>query len=80
MKASELFARTTMHEVKKGRNVRWIGWCDGYILVRFQKPDLYIFGPDIPEGELSKILRVPYPDRQFQLAIRSKFRAFKGTV
>ena len=80
MKASELFAKATMHVVRKGRNVKYIGWCDGYILVRFQHPALYIYGPNVPELKLTQILNNPYPDALFNRAIKNKFQCFKAAA
>lgn len=79
MKASELFAKATMHPVPKGRNLKCVGWADGYLLVRFSKPDLWVYGPDIPKLKCDQIVANPYPDSLFQKAIKNKYRAFKAT-
>jgi hypothetical protein len=63
MKVPELLAKVEMRPVSKARNLREIGWADGYMVVRFWTgPSLYIFGPSIAEAERDKLLRSPYPD------------------
>ena len=75
MKASELISRTVPKPVTKGRNLDQVGWCDGYLLVRFRgRSTLYIFGPAIPEVERDKLLRSPYPDRLFTTNIQNKYQ------
>jgi hypothetical protein len=66
-----------LHDVKKGRNLKRIGWTAGYMLVQFARPQQYIFGPNIPEPELAKILANPFPDRLFTTNIKNKFRCHK---
>ena len=64
--------------VPKAKNLDFISWTDGYMMVRFKgRPERYLYGPSIPEDEKDKILRVPYPDRQFKLGIQNKYRCHK---
>ena len=78
MKVSELLAKAAMQPVPKARNLLLIGWADGYMPVRFRsKPTIWIYGPAIPEVERDKIIRVPFPDRQFNCAIKNKYQCFK---
>lgn len=68
MKVSDLISRTVPKPVAKGKNLEQLGWCDGYLLVRFrERPTLYIYGKDggIPESEADKILANPFPDALF---------------
>ncbi len=66
MKVSDLISRTVPQFVTKAHNLDQIGWCDGYLLVRFRgRSTLYVFGPDIAEVERDKILANPYPDALF---------------
>jgi len=68
----------TMTPLPKARNLDCIGWTDGYLLVRFKgRSDRYIYGPDIPQEEYDKLLRVPYPDRIFTSNISKKFKCHK---
>lgn len=79
MKVSELVSKAEMFHLPKARNLRDVGWADGYMLVRFRsKPTLWIYGPDIPAEELPKLLRVPYPDKLFTQNIKNKFRCHKA--
>lgn len=67
-----------IHVVTRGRNLHRIAWTGGYMLVQFKgRTDRYIFGPDIPETELDKILKNPFPDRLFTTNIKNKFRCHK---
>ena len=67
-----------LHEVSKARNLHLIGWSSGYVLVQFKgRSDRYIYGPDIPEKEVTKILENPYPDRLFMSNIKGKFKFHK---
>lgn len=78
MKTSELLAKITMHPVTKGRNLRLVGWADGYMLVAFHgSSERWIYGPDVAEVERDKILRVPYPDALFQHNVKARYKAFK---
>lgn len=78
MKVSELINRTTMQIVKYGRNLDVLGWTEGYLVVRFRgRPTLYVYGPDIPEDEIGKLLRTPFPDALFENNIKSKFKCHK---
>lgn len=78
MKVSEVLANADMRPVAKGRNLRSIGWWEGYMPSRFSgKPTIWIYGPGIPEVERDKIHRVPYPDKLFTLNIKNKYRAYK---
>jgi hypothetical protein len=66
MKASDLISRTVPKPVTKGRNLDQVGWCDGYLLVRFKgRGTLYIYGPAIDEDTVERLLKVPYPDKLF---------------
>ena len=66
MKVSDLISRTVLQFVTKAHNLSQVGWCDGYLLVRFRgRSTLYVFGPDIAEAEFDKILKNPYPDALF---------------
>ncbi len=78
MKVSEIFTNANMKPVPRAKNLDQIGYCDGYLLVRFKgKPTLWIYGPNISAVEVDKILRVPYPDKLFSTNIRSKYKVFK---
>ena len=78
MRVPELLAKVEMLPVPKARNLRAVGWADGYMVVRFWTgPTQWIYGPNIPEDERDKLLRVPYPDKIFDSNIKSKFRAYK---
>ena len=78
MKISELLAKATPQPVTRAKNLGTIAWVDGYMVVRFRGRDqLWVYGPDIPEVEKDKILRVPFPDRQFTQAVKSKYKAYK---
>lgn len=78
MKVSDLISRTVPQFVTKAHNLDRIGWCDGYLLVRFRgRSTLYIFGPNIPECEYDKIMANPFPDKLFSTNIRAKYRSFK---
>lgn len=85
MKVSELIAQSKFHRVPHGRNIAEVSWVQGYLLVRFSQPKgfksdrvrLYIFGPNIPEAERDKLLRVPYPDKLFTQNIRGKYQCHK---
>jgi hypothetical protein len=78
VKVSELISRTVPKPVTKGRNLDQVGWCDGYLLVRFRnRSTLYIFGPDIEEVERDKLLRSPYPDKLFTTNIKNKYKCHK---
>lgn len=77
MKVYELIAKVSMHPVPKGRNLREVGWADGYLVVRFTGPAMWIYGPQIPEVKRDQLLKNPFPDSLFQKSIKSKFKAFK---
>lgn len=67
-----------MQPVPKAKNLDRIGWTNGYMLVQFKgRPDRWVYGPAIPEVELQKILRVPYPDKIFTTNIKNKFKCAK---
>ena len=67
-----------LQSVPKAKNLDRIGWSNGYVLVQFKgRPDRWIYGPAIPQDEVAKILRVPYPDKIFTTNIRNKYRAHK---
>ena len=75
MKTSELLAKVEMLPVPKAKNLRAVGWADGYMVVQFwSSPQRWIYGPKIAEAELGKILRVPYPDALFQNNIKKRVR------
>lgn len=81
MKVSEVLAKADMRPVPRAKNLGRIGWADGYMPVRFRgKPTIWIYGPDIPEAERDKILRVPFPDKLFSTNIRAKYRCHKVEV
>lgn len=66
MRVSELISRTVPVTVAKGRNLDTVGWCDGYLLVRFRgRGTLYIYGPDVAQADAAKIPHNPYPDALF---------------
>jgi hypothetical protein len=70
--------RFNLQSVTRGRNLEQIGWNAGYVLVQFRgRPAQYVFGPAIPREHVEKILRVPFPDRQFELTIKKKFQCKK---
>ncbi len=78
MKVSDLISRTVPQLVTKAHNLDRIGWCDGYLLVRFRgRSTLYIYGPNIAEAEYDKILKNPFPDRIFKLVIRDRYHCYK---
>ena len=80
MKVSDLISRTVPQFVTKAHNLDQIGWCDGYLLVRFRgRSTLYVFGPNIPECEYDKIMANPFPDRIFTTNIKNKYRCHKVT-
>ena len=60
MKASEILLNANMQIVHKGRMSR-VGWFAGYLVVEYPS-GTYIYGPNVAESEMDKILRVPYPD------------------
>ena len=52
-----------MKPVPKARNLDQIAQNGGYLLVQYKgKSTRYVFGPNIEEGTVEKLLRVPYPD------------------
>ena len=66
MKVSELLAKASLQPVTRAHNLDQIGWCDGYLLVKFKSSNsLWVYGPAIPEAERDTLLRVPYPDHLF---------------
>jgi hypothetical protein len=79
MKVSDLISRTVLRPVRKAKNLDTLGWCDGYLLVRFKGRDtLYIYGPNIAEAERDKILANPYPDALFtRLREKHKWQCHK---
>lgn len=78
MTTTELLSNTEMHLVPKGRNLHAIGWHNGYMVVIFKTSrDRWVYGPQIPEVEKDKLLRVPYPDKLFTGNIKAKFNAYK---
>ncbi len=81
MKVSDLISRTVPQSVPRAKNLDQIGYCDGYLLVRFKgKPTLWIYGPNISAVEVDKILANPFPDSLFYKVIRAKYRAHKATA
>ena len=67
-----------LKSVPKAKNLDRIGWSNGYVLVQFKgRPDRYIFGPAIPESEVDKVLKNPFPDRLFTVNIKNKFQCHK---
>jgi hypothetical protein len=70
-----------LQPVPKAKNLDRVGWSNGYVLVQFKgRPDRYIFGPAIPESEVSKVLKNPFPDRLFTTNIKNKFQCHKMTA
>jgi hypothetical protein len=64
--------------VPKAKNLDFIAWTDGYMMVRFKgRPDRYIYGPGIEEHRRDQILANPFPDALFQKVIRSKYQCYK---
>jgi hypothetical protein len=81
MKVSDLISRCVPKLVVRGRNLEWIDWIDGYLIVKFRTaPARWIYGPKIPEEEANKLLRVPFPDKLFALNIKAKCKAYKVPV
>jgi hypothetical protein len=77
MKISELIS-IPRKPVTKSRNLDSIAWHQGYMVVKFfSGPALYLYGPEIPEAELHKIMRVPYPDALFQSNIKNRYKCHK---
>ena len=67
-----------LKSVPKAKNLNCIGWSNGYVLVQFKgRPDRYIFGPAIPDSEVDKVLKNPFPDRLFTTNIKNKFQCHK---
>ena len=67
-----------LQSVPKAKNLDRIGWSNGYVLVQFKgRPDRYIFGPAIPQTEVEKVIKNPWPDRIFQTCIKAKFQCHK---
>ncbi len=64
--------------VPKAKNLHLIGWTDGYVMVQFRgRPDRWIYGPAIPQTEVEKVIKNPFPDRLFTTNIKNKFRCHK---
>jgi hypothetical protein len=53
------------------KNLEAAGWCDGVLRVRFRGRDTMYDYFGVPEEEFQKILRVPFPDRQFTSRIKN---------
>lgn len=67
-----------LKSVPKARNLDRIGWSNGYVLVQFKgRPDRYVFGPAIPDTEVEKVLRNPWPDALFYKVIQKKYKCHK---
>ncbi len=67
-----------LQPVPKAKNLHLIAWCDGYVLCQFKgRPDRYIFGPAIPQTEVEKVIKNPFPDRLFTTNIKNKFQCKK---
>ena len=67
-----------LQSVPKAKNLDRIGWSNGYVLVQFKgRPDRYIFGPAIPQTEVEKVIKNPFPDRLFTTNIKNKFQCKK---
>ena len=78
MKASEILANAPQFPVAKARNLGTVGWWAGYFTVKFKgRPTWYIFGPNVPEAELLKIVKNPFPDRIFTTNIKNKYQCHK---
>lgn len=75
MKTSELLAKVEMKPVSKARNLSRLGWADGYMVVQFAgRPDLWVYGPEIPELKRDQILANGWPDALFTKAIKNKYQ------
>ena len=80
MTVSDLISRTVPQPVAKAKNLDMLGWCDGYLLVRFKGRDtLYIYGPNIAEAERDKIASNPYPDALF-CKLKNHWKVYKVEV
>ena len=78
MKVSEILANVSPQPLSKARNLSWVGWWNGYLVVCFRgRGTNYIFGPAIPEAEFDKIVKNPFPDRIFTTNIKNKYQCFK---
>ena len=78
MKTSDLLREVEMKPVSKGRRIRSVGSAHGYLVVRFWGSDAtYIYGPNIPEAERDKLLRVPFPDSLYTKTIKEKYQHCK---
>ena len=67
-----------LQPVPKAKNLDLIGWTGGYVLVQFKgRPAQWLYGPNIAEEEVAKVLRVPYPDKIFTLCIKNQFKCHK---
>ena len=67
-----------LQSVPKAKNLDRIGWSNGYVLVQFKgRPDRYVFGPAIPQTEVEKVIKNPFPDRLFTTNIKNKFQCKK---
>ena len=67
-----------LEHVLKAKNLDLIGWSGGYVLVQFKgRPQQWLYGPDIAEDEVAKVLRVPYPDKIFTLCIKNRFKCHR---
>ena len=67
-----------LQSVPKAKNLDRIGWSNGYVLVQFKgRPDRYVFGPSIPQTEVEKVIKNPFPDRLFTTNIKNKFQCKK---
>lgn len=81
MKVSEILTNAPQFPVPKARNLGTVGWWNGYMTVKFRGRDTwYIFGPAIPESELLKIVKNPFPDRLFTTNIKNKYKCHKVTA
>jgi hypothetical protein len=78
MKVSSIIHGADPKPVTKAKNLAFVGWHEGYMLVRFRtNGDRWIYGPNIPQERLYQLLKNPFPDSLFQKVIKSKFKAYK---
>jgi len=70
--------RFDLKRVKRATNLDCAGYTDGYVMVMFRgRPTKYIYGPEIPRDTFDKLFTAAFPDRQFQLTIKNKYRSHK---
>ena len=57
----------------KGRNLRRIGWHDGWLTVQFASGSTYRYGPGVEREVAEKLLRVPFPDKLFTQIVKDTY-------